>query len=291
MLFLPFYTSSHESSSLAKTPLHSKITWIIEDTLEWESYLNKTPTTASSETSMIVINGLVNLGYRLKFVKATRDRAEKILREEDNACMSDRIKTPRREKFSFYSTPHDLYLSQQLYRVAQSPPLNPKVLNSHGEVISLTHLFTHHPKGILAISSGTSYGAELDSQIAKISPENVFVRSGSKRAISLANMLFKKRVDYIIHYPQEINEVNLNNIKLESYTVAGSPPYLLGNVACAKTKMGKQVITHINEILQQAYQTREFYHAHERWLNARDIPTLRKYFFDVFNYLPDSDKS
>jgi len=288
IIFLPLHVASHESYSLTKASPHSKITWIIEDTIEWESYLNKTPTTTSSETSMIMIDGLVNMGYRVKFVKATRGRAEIILQNEDNVCMADRIKTPHRESYSFFSTPHDLYLGQQLYRLAQSSPLANKVLNNQGEVIDLPSLFSYYPSQILAIASGTSYGIELDRQIAELNPDNVFTRSGSKRAVSLAKMLLRKRIDYIIYYPQEINEVKQSNIKLESYTVADSPPYFLGHVSCSKTKAGKQIIMHIDEILKHAYRTNEFYQAHEKWLMVSDIPKLRLYFNEVFNYLPNN---
>jgi uncharacterized protein (TIGR02285 family) len=155
----------------------------------------------------------------------------------------------------------------------------------------LTRLFSHYPEQILGIASGVSYGVELDWEIAKLSPKNVFVRSGSKRIVSLANMLFKQRVNYVIYYPQEINVLNQSNIELESYTIAGSPPYFLGHVACSKTDTGKQITSHINDILQQAYRTRAFYCAHEKWLDTGDLPKLRQYFYQVFNYLPDHDNT
>jgi len=291
ILFSPLNANSTEPHPLGKSSVHSKITWIVEDTQEWQSYVDNTPTSTSNETATIVINGLVDLGYRLNFIKATGDRAEKILRNEDNACISDRIKTPAREVFSFFSQPHDIYLGQKLYRIAQSSPLDPEDLNDQGELLSLARLFSRHPKHILAIGSAVSYGDELDRQIAAIEKQNIFVRTGSSRIVSLANMLFKNRVDYVIYYPQEINDINQNNIKLESYTIAGSPPYFLGHVACSKTELGEEIITHINEILQQAYRTREFYCAHERWLDTGDLPKLRQYFYEVFKYLPDSDES
>jgi len=286
---LPFYVQPIESAILSKKSPQLKITWIIEDTHEWESYLNNTPTTTSNETSMMVIKALTDLGYRLEFVKATGNRADKILRDENNACMSDRIKNPDRETFSYFSTPHDLYLAQKLYRIAQLPPLGVQELNSQGEIISLPNLFSHNPSKILAIASGTSYGIELDRQIAELSPINVFIRSGSRRIVRLAKMLLKNRVDYIIYYPQEINEVNHDNIKLESYTIANSPLYFLGHVACAKTQAGKEIISHIDQFLKEAYQTKEFYNAHERWLIPGDISKLRQHFYEVFNYLPRNE--
>jgi len=293
MLLFPLQTSSHDAhvNAHAHAHQHSKITWIIEDTQEWQSYIDKTPTTTSNETALIIINGLVDLGYRLNFVKATGNRAEKILRNEDNACIADRIKTPSREEFSLFSEPHDLYLGQKLYRVAQSDPLSSNILNSKGELLSLAHLFNLNAEKILAIGSAVSYGIELDRQIAELNKQNIFIRSGGNRIASLAKMLFKSRVDYIIYYPQEINALNLNNIELDSYTIAGSPAYFLGHVACAKTETGEHIIQHINEILQQAYKTRDFYYAHERWLGTGDLPKLRQYFFEVFKYLPNGEES
>jgi uncharacterized protein (TIGR02285 family) len=292
LLFLPLNASSHElfHANIAP-PLKEKITWIVEDTQEWQSYIDKTPTSTSNETAIIIINGLVDLGYRLDFIKATGDRAEKILRDEDNACIADRIKTPAREIFSVFSQPHDLYLGQKLYRIAQSSPLNQNDLNTQGELISLERLFSNYPTQILGVASGVSYGVYLDKDIAKLAPKNIFVRSGSKRISSLAKMLFKQRVNYVIYYPQEINELNLANLKLESYKIAGSPPYFLGHVACSKTEQGYTITGHINEILKQAYRTRQFYCAHEKWLDTVDLPIFRQYFHEVFNYLPEKTQS
>jgi uncharacterized protein (TIGR02285 family) len=289
IIALPLNVTPHEFGDLTHSSQYSEVTWVIEDTLEWESYLNNKPATTSSETSMIIIDGLVKMGYRVKFVKATRGRAEIILRTEENVCMGDRIKTPDRESYSFFSAPHDLYLGQQLYRLAQSSPLNSKVLNNREEVIDLASLFYHYPNQVLATASGTSYGIKLDKQIAALNPDNVFIRSGGKRAVSLAKMLLRKRIDYIIYYPQEINEIKQSDIKLESYTIAGSPLYFLGHVACSKSKAGKQIITHIDDILKQAYRTKEFYQAHEKWLMVGDINKLRQYFNEVFNYLPSKN--
>jgi len=289
-LFLPFYTYSTEPHPLGEPSELSKITWIVEDTQEWQSYVDKIPTSTSNETASIIIKGLADMGYRLSFIKATGDRAEKILRNEHNACIADRIKTPAREVFSYFSQPHDLYLGQKLYRIAQPSTLSSNVLNSKGELISLAHLFARYPEKILAIGSAVSYGIKLDKQIADLNPKNVFIRTGSSRIVSLANMLFKNRVDYVIYYPQEISELNQGSIELESYTIAGSPPYFLGHVACSKSKFGKQITEHVNEILNQAYKTREFYCAHEKWLNTGDLPKLRQYFYEVFKYLPDSDE-
>lgn len=271
---------------------HSKsITWIIEDTFEWQDYVSKTSKTTSQDTAMIIMHGLEYLGYQLIFVKATGDRAEKMLRNEVNACMSNRIKTPQREQFSIFSLPHDLYLGLQLYRVAQSTPLNENVLNNQGEIINLARLFRYYPEQILATASGVSYGAAIDQQIKDLNIHNVFIREGSSRITSIANMLLKNRIEYVIYYPQDINAINQGNIALESYTIAGSPPYFLGHVSCSKTDVGKEIIHKINGILQQAYLSAEFYYVHEKWLLTGDLPKLRKYYLEVFQFLPNADEN
>ncbi|WP_019028367.1 hypothetical protein [Colwellia piezophila] len=287
----PSLTTSNEVSPLATSPHTKTITWIIEDTFEWQDFVSKISKTTSQDTAMIIMHGLESLGYQLTVVKATSDRAEKILQSEVNACMSNRMKNPQREIFSFFSLPHDLYLGLQLYRVTQSTPLHEKVLNSQGEIINLARLFQYYPEQILAIASGVSYGAEIDKQIKELSIDNVFVRAGASRITSVANMLLKNRIEYIIYYPQDINALNLDHITLESYTIAGSPPYFLGHVSCSKTAVGEQIISQINDILQQAYLSTEFYYAHEKWLLSGDLPKLRQYYLEVFQFLPGVDEN
>ena len=213
---------AHESTIHSTKETSSKIIWLIEDTFEWQDYINEVSRSTSQDTATIVLHGLEELGYNLTFTKATGDRAEKILQDEENACISNRIKTPKRERFSLFSMPHDLYLGLQLYRVAQSNSLNKNVLNAKGEVISLAQLFSFYPEKIMAVGSGVSYGEYIDKQVTALSHDNVFVRSGGSRIASIANMLLKNRVDYIIYNPQDINNINQGNISLESYTIAGS---------------------------------------------------------------------
>jgi uncharacterized protein (TIGR02285 family) len=268
-----------------------KINWIIEDTHEWQDYLNGISKSTSQDTATIIMHGLEDIGYQLKFVKATGDRAEKILQDEQSACMSSRIKNTRREKFSTFSLPHELYLGLQLYRLAQSTPLSEQTLNEQGDVISLPHIFQHYPDHILAIASAVSYGDMIDKQIRQLRNSNVFIRAGNSRIASLLNMLLKKRIDYIIYYPQDIKNVNQARVSLENYTIAGSPSYFLGHVACSKTATGKKIINHINEILKGSYLTTEFYTAHEKWLIKGDLSKLRRYYLEVFNFLPDTSIS
>lgn len=280
-------TFADEVISKPKMSKTTKIIWIIEDTFEWQDYINKVSKTTSQDTAKIIMLGLEGLGFKLTFVKATGGRAEKILQNEVNACMSSRIKNIKREKFSIFSLPHEIYLGQQLYRVAQTFPLNEEVLNSRGEIISLALLFNYYPKQVLAIPTAVSYGVKIDKQIAELNSDNVFIRAGANRITSLTNMLLKNRIDYIIAYPQDINIINPENISIEGYTIADSPPYFLGHVSCSKTAIGALIIQRINEILQQAYQSTEFYYAHEKWLLSGDLPKLRKHFQEVFHYLPD----
>ena len=281
-------TFSFEQISPPSAANNPTIIWIIEDTFEWQDYINKISKTISQETATIIMRGLGELGYQLDFVKATGDRAERMLHNEVSACISSRIKNTTREKFSIFSLPHESYLGQQLYRLAQASPLNENVLNNRGEIISLARLFGHYPAQVLAIASGVSYGVRIDQQIAELSNNNVFIRAGANRISSLMNMLLKNRIDYIISYPQDINIINRDDVHLESYTIADSPLYFIGHVSCSKTASGQKIIESINVILQQAYLNNELYFAHEKWLLTGDLPKLRKYYQEVFHFLPSA---
>ena len=287
IIMFPIIFISPAQTNSVVTGEQQEIIWLIEDTLEWQDYINKISKSTSQDTAAIIMHGLEKLGYQLNIIKSTGERAERILKNESSACMSNRIKNPQREAFSLFSLPHDLYLGLQLYRVTQEYPLSEQVLNSQGEVISLAQLFQHYPKQVLAIPTAVSYGVAIDEQINTLARNNLFIRGGNSRIASLVNMLLKNRVDYIIYYPQDINSINHGNISVESYTIAGSPPYFLGHVACSKTTKGKGIIRDIDNILKQAYQSKAFYDAHEKWLLKGDLAKLRHYYLQVFQHLPE----
>jgi len=256
--------------------------WLIEDSKE--NLTIGTPFAADTSTSTftedLVLSGLKKYNIELQRVSMKRIDAE--LKNKNNACAASRIKTKERETYSIYSTPQNIYLSHKIYRLANDKPLSSSIFNENGDIKSLYALFSHYQDKTLAIADAVSYGLFLDDQIAHLNPKSLYNRGGGRRIIAINEMLFKKRVDFILYYPTEINILTPKAQQLESYHISGTEPYILGHFTCSKSKLGKQVISDINKLLFKAYSSNEFYQAHSRWLLPSDIQKLNQYYIEIF---------
>lgn len=236
------------------------------------------------------MHGLENIGYKLNFIKASGKRVNHFIMNSDNACISNRIKTKERESFSVFSLAHDIYLGLKLYRRSQVKPFPPEVINEKGDIHSLNTLFKYNTNKILAIASGISYGSAIDEQIKAVAEKNLFKRTGGTRLRSLAEMFFRKRVDYVLYYPADMNLIANDSVELESYRLANTSPYILGHVNCSKSQYGNEIIEDINKILVKKYKEYDFYYSHEKWVTNSDLATLREYYIEVFGSIPENEK-
>lgn len=267
----------------SKSQANREIIWLVSDTYKWDHYKKGVSVSTPQDTAAIVIEGLKVLGYSITFVKASGKRINHFLKNTANVCVSNRIKTSAREKYTLFSLPHDIFLSQKLYRKKSIVPLPQSVFNEKGEIISLATLFDHFPHQLLTLSAGNSYGEVIDMQAKQLKEENLFLRAGSLPLQSVSMMLFKKRTDYAIFYPDDMDKLlKQSNEQVESYKLQGTPSYIKGYVGCAKTDIGKQAIKEINNILLKAYKTPAFLEAHTKWVPPSDRPLLKQYFKEVF---------
>jgi len=259
-----------------------EIIWLIEDSKENSTIGTPlaTNTSTSTYTEDLILSGLTN--YKIELQRVSMKRIDAQLKSTRNACVASRIKTKKRETYSIYSSPQNIYLSHKIYRLANEKPLSPNVFNENGDIKSLYALFSHYQDKTLAIADAVSYGLLLDEQIAHLKPKTLYNRGGGRRILAINEMLFKSRVDFILYYPTEINILTPKSKKLESYHIAGSEPFILGYFTCSKSKLGEQVILDINKLLSSAYLSKAFYHAHSRWLLPSDIQKLNRYYIKIF---------
>lgn len=274
------------SQPLGKTDKES-IVWLYEDVEENSEFLkfpNITPNILSSPsvyTELYVLDKLKN--YDIKLLKTSVKRINVEIQKNTNTCAANRVKTPEREKYFLFSLPQNFYPSHKLYRLAQDEPLPRGLLNEYGEIISLKKLFEYFPQQKLGTGDDVSYGVYLDSEIDKLSKNNIYSRGGSKRIFALNEMLFKQRIDYVIYYPNEINMLTHTNQLIESYNIAGTSPYIIGHITCSKSEIGKKIINETNEILIRAHQTKAFHPVYQQWFLSSEMIELNIYLNKIFS--------
>ena len=237
----------------------------------------------ATDTNNLLLKALSN--YQIKLRIHPLQRIEHLMRKSKNTCMPNRIKTPERLKTSLFSLPLNMYPMLRLYTLSSNTSVQPVLVNQ--QLSSLNQLFKQLPTHSLGLSRGRSYGKFFDRQIVNINPNNIYQRATDSGLLSLIEMLNRGRINYVIEYPTQMRSemadiVNPQGIK--SIKIANSPNYIIGYLACSKSKFAQQFINDVDTALRHLYQTNEFYQAHRRYLNDTDIEQFDQDYKQVFVY-------
>jgi len=277
-LFILLFFSAYVSAN-AKP----EVLWLSDSQIDIDYFRSKEHISISVDTINLIVNSIDN--YQIDLKLATIPRINALLRKDHNLCMVNRIKTKPREAYSYFSLPLNLFPGLRLYFLDNESNFSSQLLNKGGQLISLSDLFVKYPENVLGISKGRSYGERLDKKISAIEADNLYIRSGSNQQEAIIEMLLKNRIDYIIDYPVEVNSM-LNKlkrpIKLKSVGIAGSDKFILGRLACGKTKRSLELLSSINASLRELYKSSQFYEAHQRYLDKSDMAQFDQYYKEVF---------
>ncbi|PCI62348.1 MAG: hypothetical protein COB35_03910 [Gammaproteobacteria bacterium] len=284
LLFVVILNSYSHNSFAEKI----NILWLTRNGDDKANLLNFQQHSINSDTTHLVLDALTRdqqNQYTIKFQVAQIPRMNLLLKSAKTTCVSNRMKTPERELSNVFSTPVNLYMGYRLYYLKLNNDIPEQLLAKDKQLKSLTALFTMFPKRVLAITKGRSYGDYFDQQISILPTKNIYARLGSSPAKAIAQMLLRKRVDYLLEFPVTFKtEMSLNRqgVNFKSIGVVNSPHYILGHVACSDTVAGHKIIKRVNEILQSLYSNREFYLSHTRYLDKNDVPVFNQYYTEAF---------
>jgi len=191
----------------------------------------------------------------------------------ENTCISDMMKTTKREGSFLFSKPISLYLGLHLYSTS---PLN------IDEPLKLAQLFRQYPNAKLGTVLGRSYGEGLDNEIKELSKGNIIYTSA--KVDKITKLLQDKRYDVLIDYPLDINFYwqQLSDEKLYSYQLASANKFVLGHLMCSKTASGEALISDLNQALDKLYQNDTLYNIQFSFIAAEDRAEFNQYFKKEF---------
>lgn len=260
-----------------------KILWLDADTNMVEHYRHRSPIDVASDTNNLLLDSLSK--YQFEFQIVPSARIERLMMDNEHVCVTNRLRTPSREKKYLFSQPLNLYLGIRLYYLANHITMPKTVLNNKGQVKSLSVLFEHFSQGRIGLSKGRSYGRALDQQVKLLAKENVLLRSGQQSVISIIKMLARRRIDFTIEFPVELKafaDVAAKGGPMRSLEIAGSPSHYIGYVACKDNLWSRQFMRDVNANLTRLYRTDAFYQAHIRYFDEADKPQFDKVFAEIF---------
>lgn len=252
------------------------ITLLSDDPKDLELFYKDGQHDIASDSYRLLFENLENVKFELKI--APTARIDALLKQEKTICAVNRIKTEERELYNLYSYPVHLYPSHRLYYFKDRTPILDSMTTKYGELSSLISLFHQYPNASIATETGRSYGKVLDSQLAKLNPENVLSRAGSDAYEAMIKLFQRHRVDFLISYPTIFKQYySENNSDIASVAVAKHPHFIAGHIACSSTPRSKQIIEKINQTLIDLYPNSAFLalHLHHVPNSEHDLVTRR----------------
>jgi len=264
-----------------KTPINiaekEELIWFVEDKEENKYLLDDDYEISSPSTHIerLILSQLNN--YNVIVKRSSSSRISHSIKNQDNVCTANRAKTKTRQEYSLFSSPQSFYLTHKLYRFKAKRPLSHSLLNEQGEVKSLPRIFEVYPQYTIGIAQGVSFGQFLDQQILSLKDSDIYYLGGTGRVVALESMLYSERFDFLLALPIDMVPTEEQKKQLEYFPIAGAPPYLIAHINCSKSDFGKKMIKDINHILEQLYQSPEYYKAHQKWFSEQDISHLQQY--------------
>jgi len=278
-VYSPAAQSNHPHTQASK----EKILWLVEDKVENIDLLTKNSpeTSTASYIENLIIQQLSH--YKVKVERVTASRMNRVLKNRKNACVANRASTPERREYSLFSDPQSFYLTHKLYRFNQTSALPEQLFNAKGEIKDLASVFKLLSDKTLGIGKDVSFGNFLDRQIQQIKSTNIYYRGGNQRVVALESMLYKQRVDFVLALPVDITPNAAQKEMVEQYTIAGAPRYLVAHFNCSKGPLGQRIISDINKILAELYQTKDYYQAHQKWFSDEQLIGLQSFIAEKFS--------
>lgn len=271
-MLLPFWVAAS-----VKTPEKPELIWFVEDKEENKHLLDESYEISSPSTHIerFILSHLTK--YNILVKRSSSLRISQSIKNQKNVCTANRANTKERQAYSLFSSPQSFYLTHKLYRYKATRPLSHSLLNDKGQIKSLSSVFDIYPKDTIGIAKGVSFGPFLDEQIAKLSNDDKYYLGGTNRVTALESMLYSGRFDFLLALPIDMTPSKAQEQQLEYYSIEGAPPYLIAHINCSKSDFGKQAIKYINNILEQLYQSPEYYMAHQKYFSEKELSQLQIY--------------
>lgn len=214
--------------------------------------------------------------YNHKFPIATLSRALRDMKASKNVCHPALFKTKERQQYLLFSNASMISPANQV--ISLTGTLEQASQGKHLDLVKLLE----NEQFAFTLIKGRSYGQKIDDKIGKHIKHSKSHLIPGTDLTALFQMVYKKRVDFTIAYPFELNYyLHKNKISTHSFTsyyIHDIPQFQLGYIACPKSEWGAQVIKKINTVLSETKHTDSYKQAITSWWEGEQSSKE----FDVF---------
>lgn len=201
--------------------------------------------------------------YKHEFPIASLTRALTNIKLHKNVCHPALYKTKERQEYVAYSEATIINPGNRV--IARKGTLDEI---AEGNYIDLKKLLSSQ-KYAFSLIKKRSYGQVVDDKISKHLTDSKSQLLASTELGTLFHMVERRRVDFTIAFPFELNYfIEKNKIKDDvfvSYYIKDIPKFTLGYVACPKNAWGKEVINKVNRVLKNVKRKQSYKEAVTSW--------------------------
>jgi len=216
----------------------------------------------------------------IKFEYMTTKRSLMFMKGSDKSiCVVNKIRTKERLDKYIFSLPINLFLGYRLYQHNSSASLPGHT--SFDSKLNLDELFKNSPDARVLISDQISYGDVLDNQLTSLPQKNKILRSSREHNTGIIKMFEQGYAEFSILYPQQVYK-HKPGLKARSYTIASSPPFVLGHLMCTKTPATVDFIEQVNSNLTSDINYEELLEIHLRFIRPTEQLMFKYYFKQAF---------
>ncbi|MEE4358634.1 MAG: TIGR02285 family protein [Desulfococcaceae bacterium] len=228
-------------------------------------------------------------GYTHVFHESNYKRIVKSLEDGRNVCCASIYKTPEREKFSAYSDPLFIGLSNGVIIPREKIKRYEKYIGPE-KTIDLPAVLAQEEHIKIGLISGRNYGDSIESAIASFRKSKKIEERAGNDSQGLIKMLLKERVDMLLALPMEISyaakqiakHMNLEKNALVFFPVQDGEQFTTSYMACPGNEWGKAVIEKINVVI--AEKRPDFAKYYRDWLDESGAETYEKTVKEVFGF-------
>lgn len=187
--------------------------------------------------------------YTHEYPIASLTRALADIKAKKNVCHPALFKTKERAQYMLFSEASMINPGNRI--IALKGALDHLATDNYVDLEQL--LESHHYS--FSLIKERSYGQAVDDKIKGHEDDSKSQLLASTELGAIFHMVLKKRVDFTISFPFELNyfieKNNMSPTAFSSYYIKNVPQYTLGYVACPKNAWGEQIIAKVNKVLNK----------------------------------------
>ncbi|WP_371925217.1 TIGR02285 family protein [Pseudomonas sp. H9] len=223
--------------------------------------------------------------YDHSIIRVNRARGNQMLQEQRLACDPTLLWTPERARYVHFSQPSLGVLSSGLLiRQQDQALLTPYVRNQE---VDLRALLAGTPLK-LGVVAERSYSPPVDALLKTLPDQTLSRHYGNDAVSNLLEMQKRQRLQLLLGYWPEarylIQQQGWQTSDYRFYPIQGVARYQFIHVGCADTPLGREAISHIDQLLK-SLRRETLPNLYAQWLD----PELReRYLQESRQFFPDS---